>query len=322
MNSTTALTLFRVRSSQSAIRAGYRLYLGSFRKLLRRTWLFGVLYALAAGLVMKLSLDMLPRQMVLLTMYRQGSITPEALAQAWTWGGLLHGVASGLLCAVLILFTSSAFAALSEHRQTGSIAAPSRWYGLLHWPMALRVLRLTLWMLALSAVASLCCGLLMAVVLMAASPSFVLLAAMATVLAAIVTALALPLTHTAYVYLLEPDCRFLSILPQTYADGLRHWGSLFLVTLMVGLVTMLLSAVVMLPYYILAIALVTAQTGVLGGDPPGMPDYMGWMSTMVTMLSAFVMAYLYMSALFPFYYLYGSFTQEQTERTAIAHDRQ
>ena len=84
--------------------------------------------------------------------------------------------------------------------------------------------------------------------------------------------------------------------------------------LVVGIVTTLLSAIVMLPYYILTTAIVKSQIGLLMGDPLGMPEYMSWMPSVVFAISGFIQGYLHLSMLFPFYYLYGSIEQQEKER--------
>jgi hypothetical protein len=309
------LSLYHVRSSQACISAGYRLYMGCFRKLLRRTWIWGLLYALIAAAVMNQFLQVIPfySQISNARLHGQTLASGFDLPEITVWN---HCVTIAYYI-VSFLFFSTAFTAFSEHKETSGITPPAKWYGVTDWRTTLRMLKLLLWQMLLFLAAILLGALLMVVVLMFAKPSILLVFAMIGVLTIIVMFFMLPLVYTNYKYMLTPGSRFLGLLGHTYGIGLRHWGSIFLVMLMVGIVMLVLSAVIMLPYYILLMALTKSQMGTLMGDPLGMPDYMGTMSTIVFAVAAFVMAYLNMSSLFPFYYLFGSFETEEEERNQL-----
>lgn len=314
MNKVSDLSLFHVRSSQAAISTGYRLYMGNFKKLLGRTWLWALCFALTSALMMRSWLDVLPQWLVAMNGHFLGQSDMAMALQSGPAMGPAYWVLTFVYDLAMVWLLAAAFALFSEHQQSDTVAPAPHWYGLLHGQMGLRALRLALWLLAISAVASLAISLLIVVVIIAAHPSLMLVMTMVGVLWLLLMAFMLPLCYTCYKYMLTPKSKFLQVLGNTYGTGLRHWGSLFSVALLTGIVTMLLSAVIMLPYYILAIALTKAQTGMLQGDPLGMPDYMGWMSMIVFFIAAFIMAYLLLSTLFPFYYLYGSIEQEQEER--------
>ena len=105
------------------------------------------------------------------------------------------------------------------------------------------------------------------------------------------------------------------------SSGLRHlkalfahFGLLFAVLFVVTVFTLMALLFTTLPSIILAIANGEAQTGVLMGDPLGMPDYMKWLTLMVSTIAGFIQAYILLSALFPTYYIYGSAVTQEIEK--------
>jgi len=98
---------------------------------------------------------------------------------------------------------------------------------------------------------------------------------------------------------------------------LRYWGSSIMIAIVVLIVTLLLSLVTDLPTNILTMANIQSQTGALKGDSVGMPEYMQWMNIIAFSLAGFIKAYVSLSALFPFYYLYGSIEAQEKERVEL-----
>ena len=74
------------------------------------------------------------------------------------------------------------------------------------------------------------------------------------------------------------------------------------------------SIVTTLPSLILLAANIQSLGGTIYGDPTGMPSYMIWMNMGVFTLAGFIQAYVNLSSLFPFYYLYGSIETQKKER--------
>lgn len=103
-----------------------------------------------------------------------------------------------------------------------------------------------------------------------------------------------------------------------FAFPIRYWGGAILVLMMVAFVTMSLILITELPAIVLLAAGMVSQAGAFQGDPTGMPDYMVWTNLVVFSLAGFVQAYILLSTLFPFYYLYGSARMQEKERTQIS----
>ena len=60
MDKKNTQNVFHVRSAAGIIRVGYALFSEQFRRLLRRSWLVAVVYALVCGLAGRLIVSLLP----------------------------------------------------------------------------------------------------------------------------------------------------------------------------------------------------------------------------------------------------------------------
>ena len=103
-----------------------------------------------------------------------------------------------------------------------------------------------------------------------------------------------------------------------FAFPVRYWGGAIMVLLMVVFVTMSLILITELPAIVLLTAGMVSQAGAFMGDPTGMPDYMVWTNLVVFSLAGFIQAFILLSTLFPFYYLYGSARMQEKERRQIS----
>ncbi|MBQ2129501.1 MAG: hypothetical protein II429_10275, partial [Prevotella sp.] len=88
--------------------------------------------------------------------------------------------------------------------------------------------------------------------------------------------------------------------------ALLEWFRQFVVLVVciigIGVLHLLLG----LPVYILAEANWQARTGVIGGDPLGMPSYITALTFGTCMIVTFLQLYVWLPMLFILYYLYGS----------------
>ena len=310
-----SLDLFHLRSSGAAIADGYRLYVANFRRLFRATWLVAAVYAVVLTVV---------------TWYASTYVMPVWLSNLFTDSStvlstpvLIGWYALQFLSAVVIaMLAAQGFAALKEHSETGVMSKPPHWYGRFHLPMTARMLMLTVWFLLTTALCYLA-GYLVGRGLVMLTPSFqtgsttalYTFWAVILVLAFTVGLFLLPISYTMYRHLFADK---FSVRPplKGYQEGLRHLGRLFVVTLVVAIVTLLLSLVIQLPQIILATATVKAMMGVAYGDPVVLPQSISWISLAVFAIGSFFQAWLHLSTLFPFYYVYGSIETEHKESQA------
>ena len=311
------LQIFLPRSSSAAIRDGYRLFMGNFRKIFRASWIAALAYAITAGILTSIYISQMP-QLVILSIMGQSAPQQMIMQSAFISLVLCGG---GLLFAMIVaVLLSYAIAAFTEHQATGAISPVKRWYGQLNTNALWSTVKLLLWMLLIDIVLSL---LLTGVIFVAkrylgniAGLSLIGLTTLALL------ALMLPLAYTNMKYLLTPKAHFVPTQLKSYATGMRHWGGLFIVALIVGLVTLLLVLITELPATILMAANVQSQMGMLQGDPVGMPSYMSVLNLVVFAIAGFIQAYIHLSMLFPLYYFYGSIEAQEKERKAptLIHD--
>lgn len=310
MENNTELRLLRPRSLAAVISDGYRLFMGTFRSLFRSSWPVALVYALAFALLMgEVVNSIIPLQVALRTGGLSASAAPMPLFSSFAVLFWLLAVA---------LLAAQAVGILREHKSTGTIVRPARWYGRLCLKPFLRVLVVALWMLLLSVIVNLLfAGLAMAIVKLGVVGSVARSVAsmvLLLVVLLIVAALCLPFYYTVMRTLLADGKVRLSPPVQGYGLGLRHWGLLFATALVVGLFTGLLTLVCELPAVIMAMANTLAYVGMAQGDPLGMPESMATLTYCVFFVAGFIQAYVHLSTLYPFYYAYGSIEQQQQER--------
>lgn len=303
------LTVFRNRSVRACIGDGYQLYVANFYRIFRSSWLTAVGYALAFSLLTSYFIAEYPKLLIFNLM------GPAAIAQQYQWMLAMMGVMAlaALLFVVMAgVFFSQGVSALGEHQARGSISAARKWYGRLDRHALGRTFMALGWsLLVYLVVAMLMAGFSM--LAMRLMSRFVGMAFVG-VMALVVIVLTLPLSFVFVKYLLTPKSSFVRLLGSSYGVGLRHLGAIFMVSLVVGIVTALLSCIIELPSNILYVANVQSQVGVLQGDPAGMPAYMSWMNLLVFAIAGFIQAYVHLSAIFPYYYIYGKIEADETER--------
>lgn len=305
---TKDFSLNRLRSTGAVIADGYQLYMDNFRKIFRATWLMAVVYALTVGAFSTLFLNFLAELALLFTLnapmkHIMDTVTANSLLLA---GGFV------VTTLVTLLLTAFGFSILRQHREEGSIPTPTRWFGYCHLKTAGRTLTagliVVIVLLFMFAVVG-TTGMLLKGYL---SPTALgLLLVGIACFALLLPFLLLMMTQ----YILSPGNKMM----QSGRHTIRYWGSAIIISMVVCIVIGLLSIVTELPATVLFFANITSMSGTLLGDPSGMPGYMSWMNIVVFTLAGFIQAYIYLSALFPFYYLHGSVETQEKERAEINH---
>ena len=309
MDNKKDLSVLRNRSIRACIGDGYQLYVGNFYRIFRSSWVAALLYAVVCGLATSYFIMQYPKLLIIDAMGAE-AVTAQA---AWVVTTMVTMLCAMLLVLVITaVFASYGVSALAEHQASGSISKPQKWYGRLD----AQALKRTLMALGWWVLVALLAGFVVSAVSMVSQrflSHYVGLGLMVLVGIGLMVVL-LPLCYTFMKYLLTPKSTFVKVLGTTYGKGFKRMGAIFMVALVVGLVTALLSCVIELPANILYLANVQSQVGLLQGDPSGMPDYMSWMNLLVFAVAGFIQAYVHLSSLFPFYYLYGKIETDEQER--------
>jgi len=275
--------LLKARSSRRCINAGYKLYLGQFKRIFRYSWAAAFVYAAVCsigGTLMVLNPQMTP-------------------------------VSLGIIIIAEALFAAYGFALLKQHQQTGTIALASKWVNL---DTYIFIRTLKSWLCQL--VVYLLAGAVVAGISMVAVRHLSTYTALACIGLTVLLALCLllPMAFIAVRYVLTDGPGFWRQLSQGYPVGLRHWGFIFTVVFVALLVEIVLSLFTSLPASIISLANIQATQSLMMGDPNGMPSYIGWLAAATFLLIGFIQAYVQLSVMFPLYYLYGSIEVLEQER--------
>jgi hypothetical protein len=109
---------------------------------------------------------------------------------------------------------------------------------------------------------------------------------------------------------------------KSFKTGFRYWGFLFVTFFMMGLLLLCLYLVLFMPLGILHTAQSLSLTGIIMGDPSGLPSHIYILQFITSLATFFIFTFLLVWAVLVLYYAYGSIEQKETERKAIApqHD--
>ena len=317
-------SLMKARSYRSVLSAGFRLYTENFRRLFKASWQMVLLHAVVCGGLGTLLAIKIP-EMTLGIMQRlaaqQGLLLDTIQQYALTVLELLGLILLAII--TLALASATILNKLKEHKDTGAISIPPHWFTGSPRLMG-RTLKgafLTLFVMLLPLL--LFVGLTTAIWAAANSSLITFHFSLNITLAAflictlIAVLFSLPLFHVLMKYIMEPPCGYWHTLKDSYDKALRHWGALFLVFFVSGLLVELVTTVVMMPAYILNFANQAAQKGMLMGDPLGMPSYMTKLTFVTFMLCCFIQFYVSQVMLVHNYYIYGSIETQEEEKTRI-----
>ena len=296
--------LLKSRSSRACIADGFRLYLGQFKRIFRYTWVVALVFAVVNGLFGAYFVTEYPRLMVALQANGVG-LPQLASMSAVVIGGSL------LVLMAYVLLWSYIFSMLNVHKAAAEIPWTPK---MLHFDRkaAWRMLKAMLWALLIGGIVVGIGGAVTVLGKRVLSPMTTM--GLLVVVLLIVGVLLVPCYYVFYKYLLTPGLKFTSVLSAGYAIGMRHLGSLLAVVIVTLLVVDIVAVLLSLPMQILYMANIQAQTGVLIGDPLGMPAYMPKLTAAVFILASFLQAYVVMASAFPLYYAYGSIEVNEDER--------
>ena len=299
--------VMKSRSVSGAITEGFRLYMDNFKRIFRFSWPGALVFAIATGAFNTYAVTELPRLELLLS---SGRLTLSqqlaVLGQSYILG--VFGLA--ILLASL-LFGSYGFSLLRQHLATGAIAWPQRWFnfdGATLWRTVKCYLCLFVVSLGFSIVLSLFAFLAATVLRGIVGIAFFMLAMLAVVV------LFMPLSYVCMRYMLTDGTGFWQQLGRGYSIGLRHLGFIFAILLVELAAVALINFIVSIPSFILFSANMLAQAGAISGDALGMPSYMNSLTFVVFILAGLLTAYIALSVMFPFYYMYGSIEKQEEEK--------
>lgn len=317
METPTGATAMKSNSTVASIKLGYQLFAGNFKKIFKASWLFALLFGLVCAAVGPILCIKMP---AILTQVMVNPASSVALARTYT---AMLAVCLFLLViggVMEILFYSRGFALLKGHAGSGKIERPKTWLSF-DKPMAWRTAKGVLASLLVAVVAN---ALIVILYIIGEKASLIKpdaiagVAAWGIVVLAVALLVYIPVVFIAMKYILDDTTRYWPLFFSAYKTALRHFGYIFVVEFFAGMVFVVATYVLQLPAVILATANYEANLGVVLGDPLGMPSFIVPLTAIVFFISGFMQAYIRMSALFPFYYMYGSIETQEKEKTQFA----
>ncbi len=273
--------LLKIRSARACVLAGFRLFMQNFRCILRTTWVPALFTALVTALSSKLY--------------------PMAL----------------LSLVMTVVTMSYIFSIMNHYRTEQNILRPGRWWTL---PDKRQLGRTALSALIWVMTTAITGGIGGAIMVYGNRQQSLSMMIGGAVVMLILILLLLPLCYPQMRYVTTTDTKLTALFGKGFAQGLRQWGLIFAVLIVVALIAMVVLGITMLPAIILGIAEMKSQAGVAIGDPAGMPDYMQWLSLVVFTLSSFIQIYVMMALHFPLFFMAGSIEQQEILKNEKAKD--
>jgi len=99
-----------------------------------------------------------------------------------------------------------------------------------------------------------------------------------------------------------------------FSSWLHHLGKVLIVSLVSITFIAVLTLLTSLPNIILMAANWQSQIGMLNGDPSGMPNEIKWLSLGVFTIAGFILAYVWLTIIPPFYLMKGSMGMQDKEK--------
>ena len=131
---------------------------------------------------------------------------------------------------------------------------------------------------------------------------------------AIIMVFLMPFIYSGIKYIMEKDMRLTDVISRQYIVGLKSWGYLFMVMLLVGIVFTIVVILAFTPVISLMLAVANNAQGVAMGDPSGLPALFGLRLFVTASLSAFVLSYVSIWGTLAAYYAYGAIEKKNIDR--------
>lgn len=135
--------------------------------------------------------------------------------------------------------------------------------------------------------------------------------------AALLTLVLLPLSAYNMAYMARPDRPYLSGLGSGLWLWVRHYGFLFMLTILLGTLLLMVSAVVLLPQAILGMATEASAEGVIQGDPSGLPSSLTWIGAALAAVTTLILWHVWQIMTAALYYATGSIRWREAHRRNI-----
>lgn len=281
--------LYKVRSLSSCMKAAYDMFSTNIRTIFRRTWIpalvFSIFSAIATTIFYKVPFNSL------------------------TAGTAIASFIVFLFC-IGVLMTSVWFDAIIISLLNGNSMKAN----------LPRVIRLTLLIIGITFAISIVTSVIALIPTINSgkmiNPGVVGLSVIISCLIyGVFVIVLLPTLYSSMKYLMEPEQKVFSVLGKPYGAGWRHWGYIFMLCLLAGIIVSIIYLIVGLPMSIITIAFSINAGGLALGDPSGLPGYFPILTFFSSLISSFIMIYVGAWVTIIGYYAYGHIETRERERS-------
>lgn len=142
--------------------------------------------------------------------------------------------------------------------------------------------------------------------------------AISTLLLIVFVVVVLPLSYSMMKYCIESKSKLFSVFKKPYVIGWKHWGYIFITTLLCGIIIMVIDFIASLPLTVTIFASNFNSLGVAMGDPSGLPGYFSILSFVAGLISTFIMIYVSVWFVCVNYYVYGHIEAKEKAKKEMA----
>ena len=312
------LSLYKSRGYSKCIRDGYRLFSRNFMSIVRHTWLPVLIYSIINGIAVAVLYagGSIQQQGILtnnLSMVRLGSIYLTAAILGYVLSLVVSMIACGRYYSMLCVHSSNdAFPGKKEKLDKSLVRSCVR--RMWTWMIFSFVISFLLVLLILLPIYTMHNG-------MTFDPSNWLPVLLSFCLMIVMGIITLPLLNVFTSFLIDHSKGFLKTLRTTYGKSFRHWGYLFALTLIVGILYCFVLLILNTPNLILFLADNIDAMGVAGGDPSGLPAYFSIYVAVVMIITLLLTFYFIFFLVTIYYYSYGSIEKQEEEKKERLKDR-
>ncbi len=130
----------------------------------------------------------------------------------------------------------------------------------------------------------------------------------------IAVAILLPYIYVSMKYVVETKSHFRHLIFKGWLKGMRHWGYIFVTTLLLYICLAIIGIIIYIPLYICGMAFYMSANGMAQGDPSGVPSYFTILVFLIIVLTYFVYLFISVYAFTVFYYMYGNIETYEREK--------
>lgn len=297
-------------SSGKCIQLGYRLYAQNFSKIFRGTWLQALVYAVICGTLGTL----VTRNILRMSLMIQDS--PEQATHILKQFGYVIVCTAALVVIgglVELAFYSTGIAMLQEHRLSGKISRPAKWFHFdkfFFW----RTFKAALPNLVVGIVMGFICILYFLLMSPIALQHPLLFMSIGFLIVILFLVAWLPMVYPLVKYIFHTESKLIPTLKADYKKAWRYWGFIFSVALSSFFVLFVVQLILTLPNELLALINYQSLVGNMDGDDSGLPSFIVLLTVFIGFIAGFVQIYVRQAVFFPFYYMTGSISSQEQEQ--------